>query len=267
MILLTLSLILGLKSLSAAEPLPKEILASASCQKEFTQFMHSRQWGSEVFRETVGDSYKEKVFKNYPMEIGQWLEVRITEKQAPVVLELKDEQIVKHTFEKGCKFVSYKQPWPWFLENVFAKKTSKDWRNGDLKKLVSTGKKGLIYFWSPRFTYSLTDMPRIKQVAKELGYEFTAIVDPRASEEEIQGALNVLKQQNAATFNRSLASTQDYKRGVSTDLYMRNGFNHFPVMYVYDNHQIHPRWITGVMTKEGLKEMGDTFSKELRGEK
>lgn len=267
MLLLTLSLVFGLQASQASEALPKEQLDQALCQKEFKQYIHTRQWDGEMFREIVGDSYKEKVFKNYPIEIGQWLEIRFTEKKAPTILELKDEEIIKHSFEKNCKISSYKQPWPWFLEKVFKTSTTKDWRNDDLKKLVSTGKKGFIYFWSPRFNYSVTDMPRVKQMAKDLGYDFTAIVDPRASEEEIKGALDVLKSKNKSIFNRSLASTHDYKRGVSTDIYMRNGFNHFPVIYVYDNYQIHPKWITGVMNKEGLKEMAETFSKELRGGK
>lgn len=172
--------------------------------------------------------------------------------------------LTRFSFDKFCTVVTKAEELPWELEDIFGRKTAEDWDNESLKALVNAGKKGMIYFWSPKFVYSVYDLPRMEKLAKKFGYEFTAVVDPRATKEEIEGALEVMRKKSHSKVDRDVASKKSFLRSTSMDLYMRSGFNHFPVTYIYNNKNIHPRWITGIMKDNGVKVMADTFAGELK---
>lgn len=233
------------------------------CEREFLKFTEAENFNKDTYREYPG-SFNTTVYRNFSKMIGEWTEVHMVEKSSPVVYAIKDQVITKTIFDDKCKFVSTPQEWPWEMQKALTVKTNEDWGNTELAAQISSGKPGMIYYWSPKFTYSVYDMPRVEKLAKKLGYEFIAVVDPRASQSEVDGAMKVLNKSLKNKADRKLASSKTYSRNISTDLYMRAGFNHFPVTYIYNNKKIHPRWITGIMTDEGIHSMAGTFAGELK---
>lgn len=236
--------------------------ANMLCQKEFENFSKNSGLDGLQFRAESGDRYDEQVFRSLPLAIGEWSEVHISERKIPFVLKMDDEKLVKHSFSAACEPTMENAKWPDSLEAVFSRTMAEDWKNADLKKLVSTEKKGVIYSWSPKFTYSVLVLPKMEQLAHAMGYEFTAVVDPRASREEILASLKALPKQTSLKL-RSLASDKKFTRNMSLDLFMRAAFNHYPVTFVYNKGKIHPRFVTGVMTDNGFKKLVETYAGEL----
>lgn len=240
--------------------------AAEICLKEFEKFSQSQQLFQKDMREVVSDGHKETVFRNYSNPIGQWREIHRTEGKAPFVLELNDEKIVKHSFNEDCKLVSSDEPLPFILQKVFVTKTPEDWKNEDLRAVVNSGKKGMIYTWSPKFIYSVEWYPQAEKMAHAMGFEFVPVVDPRVSKNEIEAAFkHMQKISNDKRLERTFASwaKPKFHRNLSTDLYMRSGFNHFPVTYIYHHKKIHPRFITGVMTETDFVKMSKDYAGEL----
>ena len=242
---------------------PWKLHEKIKCESEFLKTAESEKMSKDSYREYPG-TFNTTVYRNFSHTIGEWAEVHMVEKSSPIIYSIKDSTIVKKTFDDKCKIVSTLQEWPWEMKKALTTKTNEDWGNAELSLQIASGKPGMIYYWSPKFVYSVYDMPRVEKLAKKLGYEFIAVVDPRASKEEVEGAMSVLKKSLKNKTDRKLASAQTFARNVSTDLYMRAGFNHFPVTYVYNNKKIHSRWITGIMTDEGIHSMAATFAGELK---
>lgn len=247
--------------LHASESLPWKKFETMKCQKEFVKMAEEKMWDKEIFREHVS-SYNDTVYRNLSSTVGEWIEVHFKNNAPAEVVFLKDTTLTRFSYDSSCDLKVKNEALSWDLNKVFSKKTAEDWSNEDLKNTIASGKKGMIYYWSPRFSYSVYDLPRMERLARKFGYEFTAVVDPRASKEEVLGALDVMK--TKFKMNRALASQKSFFRNTSTDIYMRSGFNHFPVTYVYTNNMIHPRWITGIMKDNGLKVMADTMVGELK---
>ena len=250
-------------SLRAQSLMPWKAFSQARCSGEFQKFADKEMWLNDKFSIQVPESYNKQTFRNQSKTIGVWVEIIFSEKESPIIVKINDDRFQSTGFDKNCQPEILDTKWPWHLSDVFESKNNNNWNNKNLKKIIASGKKGVIYNWSPRFAYSVGDLPRIEKLARRLGYEFTAVVDPRATQSEVTGALGSLAKKHK-TFERNLASAESYHRNVSSDLFMRNGFNHFPVIYVYGENKIHPRWVTGVMTDNGLKEMLSTYSAELK---
>lgn len=238
-----------------------------SCQREFLGYLAKNNWDKEEFLQQVGGSYKELVYRNISKIIGEWVELHQTKGKSAEIITLINQKMSRVSFNSSCEVAIKDEPMPWFLEKVFNKKTPDDWGDAELIKTLSSNEKGIIYLWSPRFAYSVFDLPRVETLAKQLGYYFIPVVDPRASSEEVRAALEILNEKKFQKNSRNLASKFSINRNVSMDIFMRNGFNHFPVTFVFNNKKIHPRFITGVMTNEDSKKLFETFSNELKGNK
>ena len=242
--------------------------AAEMCKKEFDKFKVSHNLHSENLREVVSGDFRETVYRTISNPIGQWKEIHQTqaEDKPPYVLELSDEKIVKHSLTEKCEWLSSNEPLPYILQKVLETKMPEDWKNEDLRTLVYSGKKGMIYTWSPKFIYSVEWYPEAEKMAKAIGYEFVPVVDPRVTRGEIEAAFkHMQKLSKDKMIKRSFASwtKPEFKRNLSTDLFMRSGFNHFPVTYIYNNKKIHPRFITGVMTETDFVKMSKEYAGEL----
>ncbi len=259
------SLIFFSWTFSAQASKPWEDLKNLKCSTEFHSLVQKENWISQNYKQHVSMSPKVKVYRNFSSTIGVWHELHLSENEAPVIYKVNDNELMKLSFNKQCGVIETKEQWPYEVASFLSNQKEEDFTNASLKSVISSGKSGWIYFWSPKYTYSVTDMPRVERMAKEFKMEFIPVVDPRATQAEIEGALDVLKSQDKeASKLRSLASESAMKKNMSTDLYMRNGLNHFPVIYVYSKNKIPDRYITGVMTREGLRSMSSTFIKELK---
>lgn len=263
-ILFSAVLITVAKPALTAEVMPWNNVADIKCRQEFNHLLSKNEWDKESYRQQVSGAYNKTAYRNLSKKIGEWVEVQLVSKKSPEVLQVKDNTLTRFSFDKNCQMVSGNETWPWHIEEIFAKKSPEDWSDDDLRAQVASGKKGMIYYWSPRFVYSVYDLPRAEKLASQFGYEFVAVVDPRASKEEVLGALEVMQKKLKIKNVRNLASTKAYNRNVSIDLFMRSAFNHFPIVYIYNNKKIHSRWITGIMTDKGLETMAETFSSELK---
>ena len=171
---------------------PWKLHEKTKCESEFLKFTESEKINHNLYREYPG-TFNSTVYRNFSQNIGEWTEVHMIEKSSPVVYSIKDTAIVKKAFDEKCKVVSSQQEWPWEMQKALTVKTNEDWGNSELSQQIASGKPGMIYYWSPRFVYSVYDMPRVEKLAKKLGYEFIAVVDPRASKEEVTGAMKVLQ--------------------------------------------------------------------------
>lgn len=236
------------------------------CKKEFMEFAKAEKFSEHPFKSVLADRWNQTFFRSVSKKMGEGIELHFEPKKAPVILKIGLQQMEKITFSKDCTPVKTTASLPWHLEKAFGEKKSLP-RFDDyaLKQIVDSGKPAVIYSWSPKYAYSVYDLPRVKKIAEKLGYQFIAVADPRISESELQSSLNNSFKKIAPKdiISRKLASEKDLPVNVSYELYFRGGFNHFPFTYVVNNGKIHPRYIVGVMKDEGYREMMKTFMKEL----
>lgn len=233
------------------------------CVPQFEKFSSEMKLDTISFREEPGSSYKESVFRSLPKKVGVWTEIHLSEKSSPYILQIENDKMLKYSFDSSCSLRVTNELWPAHIEKFFSRTMPEDWGNNDLVNLISTQKKGVIYSWSPKFSYSVLMLPEVERQALSMGYEFISVVDPRASREEILESLKVLPK-NIAKKMRALANDKKFNRNVSYDLFMRTAFNHYPVTFVYDKGQLHPRTIIGVMTEVGFRDLANTFVSELK---
>ena len=259
-------LLISIKPLfGSTKPWPQ--FENLKCKSEFNKVLIENKWSEEKFTNQIPSSFNQSAFRNMSQKIGDWIEVQVKADLSPEIVHLKDQKFKRFSFNSQCEVLSKDESLPWHLERVYNKKNNdmNNWDDEDLKKVVSQTAKGLIYYWSPKFAYSVVDIPRVEKLAKRLGLSFIPVVDPRASEQEISGALEVLfNKEKKLSQSRALASKYIVNRNVSLDLYMRNGFNHFPVSFVFSEGRIHSRFITGVMTDAGEKALIQNYLSDLK---
>lgn len=236
------------------------------CQKEFLELAKAEHFTGQQFRSVLADRWNQTFFRSHSNKMGEGVELQFEPKKAPAILKVGLQQMEKITFNKDCTPVKTTASLPWHLEKAFGEKKSLP-RFDDyaLKQVVDSGKPAVIYSWSPKYAYSVYDLPRVKNIAEKLGYQFIAVADPRISESELQESLKNSFKKIAPKdiISRKLASEKDLPVNVSYELYFRGGFNHFPFTYVVNKGKIHPRFIVGVMKDEGYRDMMKTFMKEL----
>jgi RNase H-fold protein (predicted Holliday junction resolvase) len=249
-------------SIYAGELTPWKAFNEMSCKVEFQKVAVSEGFEQSSFRESLADKFTQKFYRNISDQVGSSVELHFEAKKSPVVLKIHDQQIDKISFDKNCVVAKTQEPLPWYLEKYFNKKDQqKKFDDGALKTLVSSGKPAIIYSWSPKFAYSVYDLPRVKKIAEKLGYQFVAVVDPRVNEKEARDALK--KSAPKIPMMRQLASQKELMPNISYELYFSGGFNHFPFTYIVNHGKIHPRYIIGVMKDEGYESMMKTFMQEL----
>lgn len=235
---------------------------SILCKSEFEKLFNESGWNKETYREQVADHHDQKNFISESRVIGVWNQFEFRSKRSPEIIKILSTKLEKVSFDEKCKPVIAAEKLPWVLEKAFASKHSDDFNDESLKNLVSSGKKGVIYTWSPKFVYSVYDVSRLEKLVHATGFEFTALVDPRVSRQEAIESLRVADEKNNQ-FKRSLASEKYLSRNISMDIYMRDGFNHYPVMFIYNNKKIHKLFLTGIMRDQDILNMMNRFAKEL----
>lgn len=262
---ISLVMILASFRIQANVDLPWSKFQNAHCSIQLKSFIQKNKLDDTSFREVLGDSYNDLAFRTNSNEIDNTFEFHFTNQQLNKIVHLQNGKLeIANIDKETCKIDFQNQSFPWYVQKIFNDKRSNDFTDSDLKELVSNTQNGLIYFWSPKFSYSVEYLPEIYKIAKKLKLNLTIIADPRVSNEEINQAINKVFNLNTNKIVRTIASEDKIKIMKSYDLFMRNGFNHFPVMYYYNNKKVHPHWITGLMTTGGIREMTQSFQKELK---
>jgi len=235
------------------------------CHNSLEKYLNDNHLKNESFREILADSYKERAYRTSTYEIANTHEFHFSESHLKKIIQIKNGKMnVAEINPKNCEINFKSSDFPWYVSKVFNQKRELEFTDQDLLQTILEKKKGLIYFWSPQFSYSVEYIPTIYQISKKLKLELILVADPRVSNEEINQAINKTFNLKTNSLVRSIASNEKIKIMKSYDLFLRNGFNHFPVMYYFSNKKIHPQWITGIMTLGGIRELTNKYEKDLK---
>ncbi len=229
------------------------------CNKEIQSLLKGYSLEKGEWRKTLPDSISYDGWRFHPQTVGKWVELQKSSDQI-ILRKFNGENFLEAVSDKKCKFEFLPMKMSWYLEKIWKQKTDLDFDDIKLEKLLSENSKAVIYLWSPKFSYSLTFYNKAKATAEKLGYKFIPLLDPRANTSEAKAAQDVFF---ASGFKRDLASNFINSKMFSYDLFLRNGFNHFPVTFITGNKKIHPRFMTGLMTEEGMIKMVKDLEKEL----
>jgi hypothetical protein len=249
----------------AAGFIPEESFKEFKCEKELqaqlkTWFASAPQW------DRVADPDFETQAFRAPVKTGEWYELHITEKKLPAVTFFSSEKMEEFTWNVSCKMSTKPGPGFEFFKQT-KKKSIEGFSDADLSQLLKSKKKGVIYIWSPRMVYSVTEFTRFRAAIQKKGFDFTPVLDHAVDVGEAKDAMKsagVELKLRTAGVNREPSSADFYRKLNSVDLYMRNANLHFPTMFVYANGKVHPRRLTGVLNNEGLDKALDQWMEELK---
>lgn len=257
--LLTFSLSAGANDL-----LPGDLPAKIKCQKQL-QTQIKKVFGTKVpvWKKNADLNFDTQVFRS-PAEVGEWYELRLTEKKAPQLHFYSLEKTAEFNWNKSCKMKEKKGPGFAFSNTPAV--PGETFSDSDLKQLLEVKGKGLIYIWSPRMVYSVTEFARFRALAEKKKMEFIPILDHNADVAEAKAALEkagAIKVRSASV-DREPSSVNFYRKLNSVELYMRNANLHFPTMYIYNEGKLNPHRLTGVLTDEGFNQAADEWLGELK---
>lgn len=137
----------------------------------------------------------------------------------------------------------------------------------DFEKILSEKKTAMIYLWSPRMVYSVSEFTRMRALAEKRNMEFVPVLDPMADSQEAKEAMKkagVDFQMKTAALQREPSSINLYRKLNSVELFMRNGTLHFPTVFVTANGKIHSRRLIGVLTNDDLNSSLDQMTGDLK---
>lgn len=230
-------------------PAGKKVL----CEKSLLEKINSEfssvtpKWSREVDTNSVTSTFRAS------RDIGEWYELQISDIDAPKLIYLSDKKTKDFVWDsKTCKFETVEGA-GLVLFKQDKKHPVDSFTDADLKKILAKkSNKGIIYVWSPRMVYSVTEFRMFRDVAKKKKIEFTAVLDPVV---DVKEAAAAAKKVHADFRGRKMASV---------DLYMRNATLHFPTVYVYANGKVNSHRLIGVLPAAGLSMSIDKWMEELK---
>ncbi|MBH47181.1 MAG: hypothetical protein CME71_03320 [Halobacteriovorax sp.] len=160
-----------------------------------------------------------------PIEVGLWAEVIVTKKSV-TVSKMTEMNAVSYQFEtEDCVPQIAIQAAP-----KDAIPATTDLGDVKLKKIVESGKSGIIYIWSPSMTLSPKGYHHVAAAAKKFGVELHSFVDPSANEKMVEIAVK------KARLPASITTPMQ-----SFDLTMRGATLHYPATFIFKDGKI-SRW-------------------------
>lgn len=215
--------------------------------------------GSLKWSESGSSSYSSRVFRAPLGEIGSWLQVEVKNALRPdqqvSMGNLKNGRVEKSVVwkdSKCSKFEPRAQEKLYSIPTFQVEKSEIAFDDQAFSDLVQSGKSGMIYVWSPRMVYSVTDFGRFQQAAKAAGLEFVSVVSDQVPQDE---AALALKTRSIEYSKRKLASM---------DLYLRGATLHFPSVFIYANKKVHSNRIIGIYKKDDLNILISGALKDLK---
>tara|TARA_R110000868_G_scaffold72133_6_gene210423 strand:- start:2371 stop:3099 length:729 start_codon:yes stop_codon:yes gene_type:complete len=160
-----------------------------------------------------------------PIEVGLWAEVIVTKKSV-TLSKMTEVNAVSYHFEtEDCVPQIAIQAAP-----KEAIPTATELGDAKLKKIVESGKSGIIYIWSPYMTLSPKGYHHVAAAAKKFGVEMHTFVDPNANKVMVDKAVKKARLPASVTMPMQ-----------SFDLTMRGATLHYPATFVFKNGKI-SRW-------------------------
>lgn len=266
--LLIVSFVLSLSLRSfGADVLPKDSYTDYKCKSEVQMELAKIFAGNApVWERTADPSFDTQAFRAPMAKVGEWYELQITEKEMPKLLFYSSAKMSTWSWNKTCKAANTKGPGLEFFKASAGSK-SEIYTDADLAKLMSEKKTAMIYMWSPRMVYSVTEFTRVRALAEKRKMEFIPVLDPMVDVKEARAALKkagIDFQIKTANSQREPSSIALYKRMNSVELYMRNGTLHFPTVFLTSNGKMHSRRLVGVLTNQDLNTSLDEMTGELK---
>ena len=259
-----ISVLLFLSFLSlniAANPFDEKLICKGEIKK-LVNIETSGEW-----RNTFPDNVLFHAMRFHPQKLGNWIEIQNSSKIV-VVRKFDGQKFNQYSFDEKCKMKDEIFQLPRHLTDIWKNKTIEDFDDEQLRKLVDDKGKKIFYLWSPTFSYSVEFYPYAEEYSRKMGASFIPLLDPSVNKIEALAALNrsfeIYNSKKNNSINRKLANSLTMQKNYAFDFYMRFGFSHYPVMYLSQNGKIHPRWMTGVMTKNGFIRFSNQLFKELR---
>lgn len=250
---------------SAANMLPKNPPKALKCQKALqTQLKKSFGKKTPEWEQNVDADFETQVFRA-PVETGEWYELRWASKKTPQLFFYSSAKTGEYSWDSKCKLKETQGPGMEFLKTPQDAGTS--FTDADLKRLLQEKKQGVIYLWSPRMTYSVTEFNRFRKVIAEKNIEFIAVLDHNADVREAKDALQKAGVEiplRTSSTGREPSSVHLFRQMNSVELYMRNSNLHYPTMYVFKNGQMNPRRIVGVLTDQDIGKAVDEWMGDLK---
>jgi hypothetical protein len=250
-----------------ADVLPKDSYTDYKCKSEVQTELTKLFVGKDpAWDRTADPSFDTQAFRTPMSKVGEWYELQITEKGLPKLLFYSSAKTSTWTWNKTCKAANTKGPGLEFFKPVAGSK-SEAYGDADLAKLMSEKRTAMIYVWSPRMVYSVTEFTRVRALAEKRKMEFIPVLDPMVEVKEARAALKkagIDFQIKTASGQREPSSVALYKRMNSVELYMRNGTLHFPTIFLSANGKLHTRRLVGVLTNDDLNKSLDEMTGELK---
>lgn len=217
---------------------------------ELASMRATREWSLPNAREMDGS----RRLHSPTQIIGVWVEARVFMNREVLLRRITSNFVETRTFD---------------LETCELKKTSRKSRelfqapqggiqftDRDLRDLVGSHGRGLIYIWSPNMPYSFqqrikgkSGIETVREIGRKLGMNVTVLLDPAANQ----------------NYAKQLASQFDYMKddslrsGQSIELALRAMRTHYPVLLIYANGQISRHGYPGLGTVE-------EYTKYIQGE-
>lgn len=231
--------------------IPKPFGPSTPCQKQVEKFLKNEFSGNLISWERVIDEDSQTQVYRASRDLGHWYELQISAASAPKVFYLSEKQNKDFVWNKKTCALSQSEGRGLMFNEQTGIAQDSSFTDADLQKAISSGKSGIIYVWSPRMVYSVTEFRVFRDVAKKLKVDFIPVLDPSVSDGEARSAA------------KSVQAEFKGRRLASVDLYMRNSTLHFPTVFVYGNGKINSRRVVGVLPPEGLEITLKQWMKEL----
>lgn len=238
---------------ASAGYLPQDIYKNLKCQNELQNHLRGLFSKEPKWDRTVDISFDTQAFRASE-KLGEWYELYAAEGKTPKINLVSTKRGIEYSWNNACELSTKAiSGFEFFKQNK--KKPIDSFSDEDLEQALKTNKTGVIYVWSPRMVYSVTEFSRVRALVLKRGYEFIPVLDHSADVQEAKEAMKTLEKEikiNLAGLQRRPTSVDSYKKLNSVELYMRNSSLHFPTIYIYSKGQLHPRRIIGVLTDSGL---------------
>jgi hypothetical protein len=227
---------------------PKAQWEQFHCAKQWQTYFATLGAPSALTWTSVGStSFQEDAYRSR-LKFGEWIELTGNSATQQIKASLhRSQEIQNVTFDSSCG-IQKQNTKPNFVEST---KTEKLFTDNDLEKLLQSKKRGLIYLWSPRMPYSVTDFKKFRKAADRMHLDFIPLLAPNVPLSE---ALEALKVQKVEFKGQKMASLE---------LRMLNGDLHYPSFFVFGFGALNPKRIVGIFKNDDFDEIIQLRIREL----
>jgi len=229
-------------SVSLPADLPK-LACGDAVEKLLSEWEVASDWRRQVDPGPGGRTYRSPTQK-----FGVWIELQAQANGSSEAYRISASGVVRVGWNpKNCE--------PHLTTtNSVKPEPGRMFTDKDLKTLLDSQGRGLIYVWSPGMVYSVRFMKDVEKVAKKHGLKVSMIVDPHLGADRAR---------------RILASTgikREDPRLESVELLARNFATHYPTAIVYAKGKLSERELIGAYSNEEFDELVSADLKKLGAE-